>query len=418
MNGDTSAVDTRVAEAPLYDQQPDAAVTGPGAASRGYSAAPVSGVSRGSAPVTKYQPQSKPARFASNDPIVETPNAGSQAGSRSGYEPMTTGALPSSRNSITVEPGDTLYQLSRRHGVTVAALRQVNGLTSNTIKPGQRLALPESGQERYAAAPRANRQYRRAEPQRSRPMADPAGGTYVVRRGDSLYAIARQTGVSVARLKRLNGITNVRNIRPGVRLSLGGRAPATQVASRTNVTPRSQIRAKSITTMPIVRSKALPSGGAQQPRILNQRPDTPIATKPRQSVARTPTANTRQNFRWPARGRVIAAFNHSGQGTRNDGINIALPLGTDIGAAEGGVVAYAGSELKGYGNLVLVRHDNGWVSAYAHASEILVKRGDRIARGQVIAKAGRSGGVTQPQLHFELRKGAKSVDPMPHLASL
>ena len=93
-------------------------------------------------------------------------------------------------------------------------------------------------------------------------------------------------------------------------------------------------------------------------------------------------------------------------------------MGAEIAAAEAGVVAYAGSELKGYGNLVLIRHDNGWVSAYAHASEILVKRGDRISRGQTIAKAGRSGGVSQPQLHFELRQGAKPVDPMPHMAAL
>ena len=123
-------------------------------------------------------------------------------------------------------------------------------------------------------------------------------------------------------------------------------------------------------------------------------------------------------FSWPAKGRIIAPFNHSGQGVKNDGINIALDMGTDIRAADAGVVAYAGSELKGYGNLVLLRHDNGWVSAYAHASRIMVKRGDRVERGQVIAKVGRSGGVSQPQLHFELRKGAKPVDPMPHLASL
>ena len=428
LNGDKSGVDNRVAEAPLYDQQPDASLA-PNAGSRSYSAAPVSSVSRGAAPSANYQPQSQPARVASSAPIVDTPSTGSQSGSRSGYESVTTGALPS-RSSITVEPGDTLYQLSRRHGVTVAALRQVNGLTSNTIKPGQRLALPETGSGQYASAPSANErrmapntQYRRAEEPYSRPMAEPAGGSYVVRRGDSLYAISRRTGVSVAELKRINGITNVRAIRPGVRLTLGGSgtrspAPASQVASRTNVTPRSQIRAKSITTVPIVRSKGAPLGGAQQPRILNQRPDTPIATKPQQSTARAPIADTQQKFRWPARGRVIAPFNHSGQGTKNDGINIALPLGTGIEAAEGGVVAYAGSELKGYGNLVLVRHDNGWVSAYAHASEIMVKRGDRVTRGQVIAKAGRSGDVTQPQLHFELRKGAKPVDPMPFLAAL
>ena len=102
-------------------------------------------------------------------------------------------------------------------------------------------------------------------------------------------------------------------------------------------------------------------------------------------------------------------------GTHNDGINIAVPQGTDVHAAESGRVAYAGNELKGYGNLVLIRHDNGWVSAYAHADQILVKRDDVVRRGQVIAKAGKTGTVDQPQLHFELRHGAKPVDPLPHM---
>jgi murein DD-endopeptidase MepM/ murein hydrolase activator NlpD len=112
---------------------------------------------------------------------------------------------------------------------------------------------------------------------------------------------------------------------------------------------------------------------------------------------------------------VIAGFGTRPDGTRNDGINIAVPLGTEIHAAEAGRVAYAGSELKGYGNLVLLRHDNGWVSAYAHAEEILVKRDDVVRRGQVIGRAGKTGSVDQPQLHFELRQGAKPVDPLPHL---
>jgi murein DD-endopeptidase MepM/ murein hydrolase activator NlpD len=112
---------------------------------------------------------------------------------------------------------------------------------------------------------------------------------------------------------------------------------------------------------------------------------------------------------------VIATFGKRTDGTHNDGINIAIPQGTDVHAAESGRVAYAGNELKGYGNLVLIRHDNGWVSAYAHADQILVKRDDAVRRGQVIAKAGRTGTVDQPQLHFELRHGAKPVDPLPHM---
>ena len=119
-------------------------------------------------------------------------------------------------------------------------------------------------------------------------------------------------------------------------------------------------------------------------------------------------------FRWPARGRVIQGFKSGG----NDGINIAVPEGTAVKAAEGGVVKYAGSELKGYGNLVLIQHPNGFVSAYAHNGELDVKRGDTVKRGQTIAKAGQTGNVTTPQVHFELRKGATPVDPTGYLAGL
>jgi murein DD-endopeptidase MepM/ murein hydrolase activator NlpD len=112
---------------------------------------------------------------------------------------------------------------------------------------------------------------------------------------------------------------------------------------------------------------------------------------------------------------VIAGFGSKPNGTQNDGINLAVPEGTPIKAADDGVVAYAGNELKGYGNLVLIRHSNGFVSAYAHASELMVKRGDTIKRGQVIAHAGQTGSVTSPQLHFEIRKGSTPVDPAQYL---
>ena len=121
------------------------------------------------------------------------------------------------------------------------------------------------------------------------------------------------------------------------------------------------------------------------------------------------------SFRWPVRGRLIAGFGSKPDGTQNDGINLAVPEGTPIKAADDGVVAYAGNELKGYGNLVLISHANGFVSAYAHASELMVKRGDTVKRGQVIAHAGQTGNVTSPQLHFEIRKGSTPVDPTEYL---
>ena len=135
-----------------------------------------------------------------------------------------------------------------------------------------------------------------------------------------------------------------------------------------------------------------------------------VETKPEPA---TTSSVPDQSFRWPAKGRVISGYGSSG----NEGINISVPEGTAVKAAEDGTVAYAGSDVKGYGKLVLVRHSNGYVSAYAHNGELDVRPGEKVKRGQTIAKSGASGNVTSPQLHFEIRKGATPVDPMPHLAS-
>ncbi|ATQ66833.1 MULTISPECIES: LysM peptidoglycan-binding domain-containing M23 family metallopeptidase [Methylosinus] len=148
---------------------------------------------------------------------------------------------------------------------------------------------------------------------------------------------------------------------------------------------------------------------ASLPPVAQQQPAPQPEEKPAPAAA-----DARPEFRWPARGRIIQGFNSGG----NDGINISVPEGTQVKAAEGGVVAYAGNELKGYGNLVLIRHPNGFVSAYAHNGELEVKRGDQVKRGQNIAKSGQSGNVGTPQLHFELRKGATPVDPTSYLAGL
>jgi murein DD-endopeptidase MepM/ murein hydrolase activator NlpD len=123
-----------------------------------------------------------------------------------------------------------------------------------------------------------------------------------------------------------------------------------------------------------------------------------------------------KSFRWPVRGRIISGFGAKPNGEKNDGINLAVPEGTSVKAVEAGTVIYAGNELAGYGNLVLIRHADGWVSAYAHNKDMLVKRGDTIRRGQTIAHAGMTGSVTAPQVHFELRKGAKPVNPLDYLA--
>ncbi len=156
------------------------------------------------------------------------------------------------------------------------------------------------------------------------------------------------------------------------------------------------------------------------------RPDVKPAAVPPGSAAEQPAAAPSPRtsapdsgtFLWPVRGHVLAAYGSGRDGTHNDGINIAAPRGAAVEAADGGVVAYAGNELRGYGNLILVKHPNGWISAYGHCDQILVKRGDKVARGQTIARVGSTGNVAEPQLHFELRRGNRAVDPREFLTPL
>jgi len=160
---------------------------------------------------------------------------------------------------------------------------------------------------------------------------------------------------------------------------------------------------------------AAAAGGPPQSARLAQATAMPEDVSAATPVKATEATGALPTFRWPVRGKVITSYGAKTNGKANDGINLAVPEGTPVKAAEDGVVAYSGNELKGYGNLVLVRHSNGYVTAYAHASELLVKRGDTIKRGQIIAKSGQSGEVGSPQLHFEIRKGSSPVDPLQFL---
>jgi len=143
-----------------------------------------------------------------------------------------------------------------------------------------------------------------------------------------------------------------------------------------------------------------------------------VASLPPPVAPPAPPARAGSRFVWPLEGRLLSTFGPSGQGLHNDGINIETERGTPVRAAENGVVAYSGNELQGFGNLLLVKHADGWMTAYAHNDELLVKRGDTVGRGQVISRAGSSGNVRSPQLHFELRRGTKAVDPLQHLSAL
>ncbi len=331
--------------------------------------------------------------------------------------------------TIEVQQGDSLYAISKRHSVSIAALMDLNGLKSAALRPGQKIVLPANAR-RPIAKPAASLP---ATAVGQAPAAIPAAlpavaaapapadwdGSYTVKAGKSLFGIARAHKVNVAELQRVNGITDPGKMRPGMALKVpSGPASASSAASAPAPAPLSPPVAAASAPAPVAEvPRAAATGG---PRLLNA--PAPQAASP--VVAPTKIAGVGPvtlpaagagKFRWPAKGALLAGFGKRPDGAHNDGINIAVPAGTDIAAADAGTVAYAGSEIKAYGNLVLIRHEGGWVTAYAHADQILVKRGDTVTRGQVIAKAGATGTVDQPQVHFELRQGSKPVDPAPHM---
>ena len=319
-------------------------------------------------------------------------------------------ARTASGESIQVQQGDTLYGIAKRHGVSIAALIEVKAWGHGaSIKPGQQLLLPAGALPASAATPDSRTPAGRRQGGALLPRRSPrrvGRGRHTMKAGESLYGIARQHGVTLAELQRVNGITEPTRVRVGAVLSVPGRAEPERSP------PPAAPRVAQGTSPPPGQARIINAPSEQRTAALGDRRNDASAPASEPAPAREAAA---AKFRWPARGKVIATFGKRTDGTHNDGINIAIPQGTDVHAAESGRVAYAGNELKGYGNLVLIRHDNGWVSAYAHADQILVKRDDAVRRGQVIAKAGRTGTVDQPQLHFELRHGAKPVDPLPHM---
>jgi murein DD-endopeptidase MepM/ murein hydrolase activator NlpD len=257
---------------------------------------------------------------------------------------------------IKVAKGDTLSSLSRRYGVPVEQIISANDLPDGRLAQGQELVLPGVTAAKAAAVAKAQSRVRTVKTE--------------------VIAAPKPTSLAEEEAAEAQG------------QDAGGKQ-----AAKTNEggNPANGIAASSETTGPQKRVASV-----------DQLP--------------TPDPMSGNSFRWPVKGRVIAGFGTKPDGGHNDGIDVAVPQGTSVKAAENGVVAYSGNELKGYGNLVLIRHANNWVSAYANNEELLVKRGDKVRRGQIIAKAGATGAVSQPQVHFELRKGSRPVDPTKHMS--
>ncbi len=309
-------------------------------------------------------------------PAVERPPANVRT--RAVVQPVTKPGV------ITVQPGDTIYSLSRQNNVPIPAIINANNLTPPYYLPvGRQLVLPQQSYHRVAP-------------------------------GDTVSSIARVYGVSTQDLLRSNGIEPPYLIYVGQPILIPvSTADASQPASSKTMPPPPTFPAPSQSPT-IGQAPPIAEPDPGPPDAMP--PDTLASLPPLSAPAEAPIDAPPGAFIWPVQGRVLSGFGPKPGGLVNDGINIAAPLGTPVRASQDGTIAYAGNELRGYGNMLLVRHDNGWVTAYAHNSELQVARGDRVKRGQIIARVGSSGSVSEPQLHFEIRQGTRSVDPTRYLS--
>ena len=304
----------------------------------------------------------------------------------------------------------TLYGIAAANHLSVRQLADANRLKAPySVTQGQVLRIPGARTANFLATAEPVAKVKQVslaeEEQIAVPKPTKVGGTMTVASGDTLYSIGRKYGVAPFTIADLNGIPHNKSLTPGQSLKIPASAKAVVTRdSAANTITDTQDDNVAVADAPMKKPAPL--------ALPKDQPQEQVAQAEVSSDATTALA-----LRWPLKGKVISGFGAKPNGLKNEGINIAVPEGTNIQAAEGGVVAYAGNELKGYGNLVLVRHPGGYVTAYAHASQLLVKRGDIVKRGTVIAKAGQTGAVQSPQLHFEVRKGATALDPNKFLTS-
>jgi murein DD-endopeptidase MepM/ murein hydrolase activator NlpD len=290
----------------------------------------------------------------------------SACGEQSGPAPVLHLGLHagSAAGAVIIREGDTLWNISQRYRLPVREIMDLNGLEPPyALAKGRRLKLP-------------------------------APLDYRVRGGDTLYSVAHMFGVAASRLVRMNGIDAPYAISPGRNL----RIPA--IEGQDTHTPSFPRKRESM--IATVKMDPRLRGGDDRGG-LRVRTETTLAS------------SKRPDFVWPVRGKVVSTYGAKEGGLYNDGINIAAPKGTPVAAAADGVVAYVGNDLESYGNLVLVRHGGGAMTAYAHLASVNIKKGMTVRKGQAIGSVGSTGAVSAAQLHFEIRQGAKTYDPRQYL---
>ena len=309
-------------------------------------------------------------------------------------------------DEIIVAAGDTLYSLSKKYNTSVAALAEINGLSEPyNLSVGQKLKITEQSNVKTVKT---------ADTADVLQIKKPVGGVKTTTRvdlqeikvapGDTLYSLSRQYAVPVNDLAVMNKLTPPFSLYVGQKLRVPNlaTAPVAGVKKAQTITTKA---GSEKTTVPVAE---------KQPVKQQAAPVKKISSDPSKKLP-TIGARSSSKFAWPVRGKILSAYGAKSNGLFNDGINIAASRGSAVKAAENGVVAYAGNEVKGMGNLVIIQHAGGWMTVYAHMDSMNVRRGHKVTVGQKIGSVGETGKVDSPQLHFEIRKGTKAYNPATYL---
>ena len=261
----------------------------------------------------------------------------------------------STTGAMLTRAGDTVWDIAKRYRLPVRDIIDLNGLEPPyTLTDGQRLKLPAPVEYRFGA-------------------------------GDTLHQIASMFGVDMYRLVQINSLAPPYHVKPG------------QVLRIPSSLHQQALMQGPLPEKPVVSSAILPP------------------PRPRPTVSSSPEDMRHPGFIWPVQGKIISSYGPMGDGLYNEGINISAPKGTPVKSSESGEVAYVGNDLKTYGNLVLIRHGGGMMTAYAHLGALRIKKGMKVRRGQYIGSVGSTGTVPNAQLHFEIRQGSKTLNPKQYL---
>lgn len=328
-------------------------------------------------------------------------------------------------NVITVARGDTLYKLAKKYNTSVEDLAALNKLSAPyQLQVGQKLQVAGTVQN----APVADADVLT--------VGKPASGVrtatrveltdVVVGAGDTLYSLSRKYSVPVNDLAVLNDLSAPFNLRVGQKIRVPNLADAMPAKPQNivsvaetksvnqSVKSASDVAKKSENAVAPKASAVSGQGKQVEQKVVKAEPVKKISSDPSKKLP-TIGARSSSKFSWPVRGKILSNYGAKSNGLFNDGINIAATRGSVVKAAENGVVAYAGNEVKGMGNLIIIQHDGGWMTVYAHMDSMSVRRGVRVNVGQKIGTVGKTGKVDSPQLHFEIRKGTKAYDPSAYL---